>query len=107
MSGSEAISLDLAARMGEARLRVTVACEAGPLVLLGPNGAGKSSLLACILGALPLEAGRVVRGGRGRWGAGGGGGGLAAPAPPTRASRCPWRPGASVGSRNILRFIHT
>jgi molybdate transport system ATP-binding protein len=64
MSGSEAISLDLAARMGEARLRVTVACEAGPLVLLGPNGAGKSSLLACILGALPLEAGRVVLGGR-------------------------------------------
>lgn len=35
----------------------------GPLVVVGPNGAGKSSLLLALLGALPIERGRVEVGG--------------------------------------------
>ena len=46
---------------GIGRLTIRAEFDTGPgtLVLVGPNGAGKSSLLALLLGALPLERGRI------------------------------------------------
>lgn len=48
-------------RRGDFRLDASFRVEDGEtLALLGPNGAGKSTILRCILGLVPLDAGRVV-----------------------------------------------
>src|SRR4051794_22278366 len=46
-------------RLGAVALDVTLDVGAEPLVVVGPNGAGKTSLLAALLGRLPLDRGRV------------------------------------------------
>ncbi|MBI2377888.1 MAG: ABC transporter ATP-binding protein [Deltaproteobacteria bacterium] len=50
------------ARVGRLAIDVELDSAPGTLVLVGPNGAGKSSLLALLLGALPVERGRVAVG---------------------------------------------
>ena len=47
------------ARVGSLRLDVELETGSGTLVLIGPNGAGKSSLLKCLVGALPVDEGRI------------------------------------------------
>jgi molybdate transport system ATP-binding protein len=46
-------------RLGAMALDVTLEAGAEPLVVVGPNGAGKTSLLAALLGTMPLARGRV------------------------------------------------
>ena len=52
----------LTARVGRLLIDAELDTGAGTLVLVGPNGAGKSSLLSLLLGALPVEQGRVTIG---------------------------------------------
>jgi molybdate transport system ATP-binding protein len=49
----------LSVRLGTLALDVALDVGAEPLVVVGPNGAGKTSLLAALLGVLPLARGRV------------------------------------------------
>lgn len=61
---STTFELRLDARLGERQLELSLESQATRLVVVGPNGAGKSSLLACLLGALPVARGRIVVAGR-------------------------------------------
>ncbi len=57
------MSLDATIRVtrGDFRLDVTLRANDGEtLAVLGPNGAGKSTILRCLLGLVPLEAGRIT-----------------------------------------------
>lgn len=56
---AERLHAQLSARVGRMVVDAELDTGGGALVLVGPNGAGKSSLLALLLGALPLERGRV------------------------------------------------
>jgi molybdate transport system ATP-binding protein len=58
-----ALRAQLSARLGTLALDVALDVGAEPLVVVGPNGAGKTSLLAALLGTLPLLRGRVEVGG--------------------------------------------
>lgn len=58
MTHAHHLRVQATARVGRALLDVTLDCD-GTLVLIGPNGAGKSSLLSLVLGALPVERGRI------------------------------------------------
>lgn len=58
-SGREGLSARVVARLGRLSLDVELDTGAGTLVIVGPNGAGKSSLLSLLLGALPVERGRI------------------------------------------------
>jgi branched-chain amino acid transport system ATP-binding protein len=58
---------NLSVRRGVKRVVDDVSMQLTPgkvTALLGPNGAGKSSLVLALAGALPLEAGTIVLGGR-------------------------------------------
>jgi molybdate transport system ATP-binding protein len=52
------------AQVGRLRLDVDLESSGSTLVVVGPNGAGKTSLLRALLGALPVELGRIALGGR-------------------------------------------
>lgn len=57
------MSLDARIRVdrGDFRLDVSFRVNDGEtLAVLGPNGAGKSTILRCVLGLLPLDAGRIT-----------------------------------------------
>ena len=57
------MSLDAAIRVnrGDFRLDVVFRVNDGEtLAVLGPNGAGKSTILRCLLGLVPLDAGRIT-----------------------------------------------
>ncbi|MFO7179718.1 MAG: ATP-binding cassette domain-containing protein [Pseudomonadota bacterium] len=62
MTSAACLRIRVTARLGRITLDVALDCDAGPLVLIGPNGAGKSSLLSVVLGALPVETGRIAIG---------------------------------------------
>ncbi|MFM1872273.1 MAG: hypothetical protein RL398_1695 [Planctomycetota bacterium] len=54
---------DMQVRRGTFDLNVCLEARAGETVaLLGPNGAGKSSCLLALLGALPIDTGRIALG---------------------------------------------
>ncbi len=57
-----ALQARLVARVGVLDIDVELDTAQGTLAIVGPNGAGKSSLLSLLLGALPLERGRVAVG---------------------------------------------
>jgi molybdate transport system ATP-binding protein len=57
-----ALQARLVARVGVLDIDVELDTAQGTLAVVGPNGAGKSSLLGLLLGALPLERGRVAVG---------------------------------------------
>lgn len=59
-TGGSPLEVRVVARVGRLLLDVALDCDARTLVLIGPNGAGKSSLLSAILGALPVERGRIA-----------------------------------------------
>lgn len=63
MSDAQGLRARVTARRG--RLVVDVDIDTGPgtLVVVGPNGAGKSTLLSILLGAVPVERGRIEVGG--------------------------------------------
>ncbi|MBE2253005.1 MAG: ABC transporter ATP-binding protein [Myxococcus sp.] len=61
MSG--ALRAELRARVGPLAIDVRFETPAGALVLVGPNGAGKTSVLSLLLGAQPVERGRIEVGG--------------------------------------------
>jgi NitT/TauT family transport system ATP-binding protein len=49
----------------QAVVGIDIAVKAGEfLALIGPSGCGKTTLLKCIAGLLPVDAGRIVIGGR-------------------------------------------
>lgn len=59
------MSLDatIRVRRGDFQLDVAFRVNDGEtLAVLGPNGAGKSTILRCILGLVPLDAGRIALG---------------------------------------------
>lgn len=56
-----ALQIEASARMGALGLDVSLEF-AGTLAVVGPNGAGKSSLLAMVLGTLPVTRGRIALG---------------------------------------------
>ena len=59
------MSLDARIRVdrGDFRLDVSFRVNDGEtLAVLGPNGAGKSTILRCVLGLVPLDAGRITLG---------------------------------------------
>jgi molybdate transport system ATP-binding protein len=60
MSPVRGLRADLVARIGSLPIQAELDTGEGTLVLVGPNGAGKTSLLALLLGALPLERGQIV-----------------------------------------------
>ncbi|MFS8477683.1 MAG: ABC transporter ATP-binding protein [Micromonosporaceae bacterium] len=54
---------DIAVRLGDFRLDVSLRVAAGEVVaLLGPNGAGKTTALRALAGLRPLDAGRIALG---------------------------------------------
>jgi molybdate transport system ATP-binding protein len=57
------VDVHVVTNVGRLRLNVTLQTDAQRLVLLGPNGAGKSSFLSVLLGAWPVESGRISVGG--------------------------------------------
>lgn len=59
MNERSGLRAQVAARVGRLSLDVELDTGAGTLVIVGPNGAGKTSLLSLLLGALPMERGRV------------------------------------------------
>jgi molybdate transport system ATP-binding protein len=59
------LAADVDVARGGFRLAASVqAADGEVVVVLGPNGAGKSTLLRALAGLLPLDAGRIVVGGR-------------------------------------------
>jgi ABC-type sulfate/molybdate transport systems ATPase subunit len=58
------LELDLEVARDAFTLDVQLSLAPGPTALVGPNGAGKSSLLRAILGAVPVQRGRIVLDGR-------------------------------------------
>ncbi|MCC6214135.1 MAG: ATP-binding cassette domain-containing protein [Polyangiaceae bacterium] len=60
MTSRAALELRVEARVGRLRVDVELEAEHETLVLVGPNGAGKSSLLGHVIGALPVDRGRIV-----------------------------------------------
>ncbi len=55
------LSADIQFRLGALDLQATLDVRPGELLaLLGPNGAGKSSLLRCLAGLAPIDAGRIA-----------------------------------------------
>jgi molybdate transport system ATP-binding protein len=60
---NRSLEIHVVAHVGRMRLDVTLNTDARRLVLLGPNGAGKTSLLSVLLGAWPMESGRIAVGG--------------------------------------------
>ncbi len=60
MSG---LSASVAAHVGRLAIDVDLDTGDGTLVLVGPNGAGKTTLLSLLLGALPVDRGRIEAGG--------------------------------------------
>lgn len=57
MTGS--LSIQVRTEVGSLLLDVVLTVQPGVLVLVGPNGAGKSSLLAAVLGVLPVQQGLI------------------------------------------------
>jgi molybdate transport system ATP-binding protein len=53
------LEAQLSARVGELAIEVELELSREVLVVCGPNGAGKTSLLSLLLGALPVERGRI------------------------------------------------
>lgn len=58
------MSVAVRARAGALSLDVSLTMGSETLVLIGRNGAGKSTVLRLLLGASPIESGRVVLGDR-------------------------------------------
>lgn len=52
----------LRASVGRLRIDVELDTAPGTLIIVGPNGAGKSTLLSLLLGASPVEHGRITIG---------------------------------------------
>jgi ABC-type sulfate/molybdate transport systems ATPase subunit len=59
-----ALEADVRGRVGELSIAVALRAEREPLFIVGPNGAGKTTLLRILLGAHPVEGGRVALAGR-------------------------------------------
>lgn len=54
------LGAEIRVKRGDFRLDVSFRVNDGEtLAVLGPNGAGKSTILRCVLGLVPLDAGRV------------------------------------------------
>lgn len=60
MTGASQLQVRVKASVGRLLLDVEFDTGPGTLVLIGPNGAGKTSLLSHVLGALPVEQGRIA-----------------------------------------------
>ena len=56
------LSAHVAAHVGRLSIDVELATGDGTLIVIGPNGSGKTSLLALLLGALPVARGRIAVG---------------------------------------------
>lgn len=59
------MSLDARIRVDRGAFRLDVSFRVNDgetLAVLGPNGAGKSTILRCVLGLVPLDAGRITLG---------------------------------------------
>jgi ABC-type cobalamin/Fe3+-siderophores transport system ATPase subunit len=55
------LSAAIGARLGALDLRVEFDVAPGEvLALLGPNGSGKTTVLRCLAGLVPLDAGRIA-----------------------------------------------
>ena len=54
------LELELDVQRDGFALNVRLALARGPTALVGPNGSGKSTLLRAILGAVPVQRGRIV-----------------------------------------------
>ena len=63
MSEKGSLRARIAARVGRLVFDAEIDTAPGTLVIVGPNGSGKTTLLALLLGALPVERGRVEVGG--------------------------------------------
>lgn len=61
---SASLKAEIQTSLGSLKLNVNLELPPGALVVVGPNGAGKSSLLRALLGALPIEKGRIQLGER-------------------------------------------
>jgi molybdate transport system permease protein len=61
---SVALSLEIAKKLPEFELDVSLAAESEPVAILGPSGAGKSMLLRCIAGVERPDRGHIVLGER-------------------------------------------
>lgn len=55
--------IDVARRMGEAHVRLTLSAGPGLTALFGPSGAGKTSILNMVAGLLRPDDGRIAVGG--------------------------------------------
>lgn len=62
MREPERLRARVVGRAGDRVIDVDVDTASGTLVVVGPNGAGKTTLLSLVLGALPLERGRITIG---------------------------------------------
>jgi ABC-type sulfate/molybdate transport systems ATPase subunit len=58
------LRVEIAKRLPEFELDVTLAAESAPVAILGPSGAGKSMLLRCIAGIERPDRGRITLGER-------------------------------------------
>lgn len=58
-SDARGLALRIETRLGSRQIDVELETGAGALVMIGPNGAGKTSLLSSILGATPIDRGRI------------------------------------------------
>ena len=56
--------IDIAKRLGDAEIAMTLAAGDGATVLFGPSGIGKTSILNMVAGLLRPDAGRIAVGGR-------------------------------------------
>lgn len=67
MNAAVAAALDarLIASRGTFLLDLDIVLAPGrSLAIVGPNGAGKTTAIMCLIGAVPLDAGRIIVGGR-------------------------------------------